>query len=314
MYDTINIWMNRVEAGDLSASTLCLTDAKEIVNKDTGAVWTCGSLENLKIAISMMGISVKGSLAKFYLPDNTFTLNQCQVREAMEKLSDTLKIDISEAKVTRIDVSTNFIMQYEAQCYYSVLGLCTHFNRVQATNNTLYYQSKGKDQRHSMAFYDKAREVSDRSGIMPDVFKGENLLRYESRWNKRLPQQLKECEVMGRTLYDERFYNKIVSLWADDYFKIEKQKNINIDAMDKIKTVSDATDFICAIALQKLPPDEVQNILVDMKQQKIFSDAKYYSRLKKKLKDISNKTDITETDNLVKELDTEIRNVLAYKR
>jgi hypothetical protein len=310
----MNSWINRAEADNLSASTLCLTDAKETVNKDTGEVWTSGNLENLKITVSMAGVSIKGSLAKFLLPDNTFTLNRHQVREAIEKLSDTLKIDVSEAKITRIDVSTNFIMEYEAKRYYSVLGLCTHFNRVQATNNTLYYHSKGKDQWRSMVFYNKAREVSDRNGIMPDVFKGENLLRYESRWNTRLPQQLKECEVMGKTLYSERFYNKIVTLWADSYFRIEKKKNINIDAMDKIKTVSDATDFICAIALQKLSTEEVQNLLEGMKQQKIFSDAKYYSRLKNKLKDISNKTDITEADNLAKELDAEIRNVLAYKR
>jgi hypothetical protein len=314
MYDTFKSWINRAEASNLTASTLCLTDAKETVNRDTGEVWTCGNLDNLKITVSMASVSIKGSLAKFLLPDNTFTLNRHQVKEAIEKLSDTLKIDISEAKITRIDVSTNFIMQYEAQRYYSVLGLCTHFNRVQATNNTLYYHSKGKDQRRSMVFYNKAREVSDRSGIIPDVFKDENLLRYESRWNTRLPQQLKECEVTGRTLYDERFYKKIVTLWADNYFRIEKQRNINIDAMDKIKTVSDATDFICAVALQKLPPDEVQNILEDMKQQKVFSDSKYYTRLKKKLKDISGKTDVTEANSLVKELDTEIKNVLAYKR
>ena len=84
--------------------------------------------------------------------------------------------------------------------------------------------------------------------------------------------------------------------------------------MDKIKTVSDATDYICAIALQKLPPEEVQNIMEDMKQKNIFEDRKYYTRLKTKIKGITNKADITNLDNLVKELDSEVRNILAYKR
>jgi hypothetical protein len=185
---------------------------------------------------------------------------------------------------------------------------------VQATNNTLYYHSRGKEQKRTLVFYNKAREVSERSGVIPDAFQNENLLRYESRWNTRLPQQLKENEVTGKTLYDSRFYNKIIELWADNYFKIDKHKNINIEAMNQIKTVSDATDFICAIALQKLQPDEVQSILEDMKRQNVFSDPKYYSRLKNKLKDISTKTEITEINSLVMELDNEIRNVLAYKR
>jgi len=156
--------------------------------------------------------------------------------------------------------------------------------------------------------------VTARKGVIPAVFDGENLLRYEHRWNTRIPQQLKENEVKGSTLYSERFYSKIIDLWAGNYFRIEKQRNINIDAMDKIKTVSDATDFICAIGLQRLSPDEVQNILHDMKQQNVFQDSKYYTRLKNKLKDISAKTNLTEVSYLSRELDNEIRNVQSYKR
>lgn len=314
MYDTVNSWISRTEAGNLTASNTCITDAKETINRDTGEVWTCGNLDNLKVTVSMAGVSVKGSLAKFYLPDNTYTLNRSQVKEAIEKLSDTLNIDFSKAKITRLDVSTNFIMQNQAQRYYEVLGLCTHYNRIQATPGTLYYHSKGKEQKRTLVFYNKAREVCERGGVIPDVFHGENLLRYESRWNTRLPQQLKENEVTGKTLHNQRFYSKIVGLWGDSYFNIEKQRNVNINAMDKIRTVSDASDFICAIALQKLPPDEVQNILEDMKKQQVFSDRNNYARLKRKLKDISTKTEITEISNLVQELDTEVRNVLSYKR
>lgn len=314
MYDSLNIWNNRAEAGNLTASALYLSNAKETCNKETGEIWTYGNLENLKVSVSFAGISIKGSLAKFYLPDNTYTLNRHQVKEAIEKLSDTLHIDVSEGKITRLDVSTNFIMRNETQRYYDVLGLCTHFNRVQATGNTLYYQSKGKDCKRTLAFYNKARETNDRKGVMPGVYSEANLLRYEARWNTRLPQQFKEQEVTGKTLFNNRFYSKIIDLWAESYFKIEKQRNINLNAMKEIKTVSEATDYIFAIALQKMQPDEVQNILEDMKQRNVFEDAKYYSRLKKKLKDVSTKADITEKNDLVTELDSEVRNVLAYKR
>lgn len=315
MYDTLHFWLDRVEAGDIpQASTLNLSNAKETVNRDTGEIWTVGNLDNLKVTVSGAGVSVKGSLAKFLLPDNTFTLTRQQSKEAIEKLSDGLSLNLSKAKVTRIDVSTNFIMQHEVKRYYDVLGLCTHFNRVQATNNTLYYHNNGKEQKKAMIFYNKAREVSARNGIIPDVYDNANLLRYESRWHTRLPQQLKVPEVRGCTLSDRQFYSKLVRLWGDAYFKIEKKKQITPKAMEHIKTVSDATDYICAFALQKLPADEVQNILEDLKGRKVFKDRTSYTRLKKKLKDIQSKTDITEVDTLVKELDNGVRNVLAYKR
>jgi hypothetical protein len=315
MYDTISFWLNRVEAGnDFEASTLYLTNVKETVNRDTGAIWTAGNMENLKVTVSSAGVSVKGSLAKFLLPDNTYTLTRHLAKEAIEKLSDGLHIDLKRANVTRIDVSTNFIMKHDTSAYYGVLGLCRHFNRIRDTDNTLYYHNKGKEQKRAMVFYDKAREATARNGVIPDVYRGENLLRYESRWNTRLPQQLNEPEIKGATLFDRRFYSKIVSLWADNYFSIEKKKKTNNKAMEDIKTVSDATDYVCALALQRLPVDEIQEIINELKQCNVFSDRKYYTRLKGKLNEISGKASITETDDLVKEMDGEIRQVLAYKR
>lgn len=315
MYDTVNFWLNRVEAGnDFENSTLYLTNAKETVNRDTGEIWSVGNLDNLKVTVSMAGVSIKGSLAKFFFPDNTYTLNRIQVKEAIGKLSDSLHLDLLKASITRMDVSANFMMQHDASHYFDVLGLCRHFNRIQVAESTLSYQNKGKEPKRAMVFYDKEREVSNRKGLMPDVYSGSNLLRYESRWNTRLPQQLKEPKISGNTLFDAKFYSKVISLWADSYFNIDKKRTPNFEAMGKIKTVSDATDFICAIALHKLTPDEVQSILEDMKQNKVFDDRKYYTRLKAKLKEITNKADVTKTDDLVKELDGEIRNVLAYKR
>lgn len=315
MYDTINFWINRVEAGNgFETSTHYLTNSKETVNRDTGEIWSTGSLDNLKVTVSMAGVSIKGSLAKFYLPDNTYTLNRNQVKDAINKLSDTLHLNLMQANVTRLDVSTNFIMQNEVGCYFDVLGMCTYFNRVQATNNTLYYHNVGKEQKKAMVFYNKARETASRKHEVPEVYKGANLLRYESRWNTRLPQQLKEAEVKGCTLYDRQFYGKIISLWADGYFKIDKKKNIKLDVMENIKTVSDAADFICAVALQKLPPDEVQAIMEELRDRNVFADRKYYTRLRDKIKDITGKAAISETNDLVKELDSEVKQILAYKR
>jgi hypothetical protein len=315
MYDTLNFWLSRVEAGGgFENSAMYLTNAKETVDKDTGDIWTVGSLNNLRVTVSMAGVSIKGSLAKFYFPDNTYTLNRHQVKEAIGKLSDALHLDLLKAGVTRLDVSTNFIMKHEISCYFDVLGLCTRFKRIQTADTTLSYCSAGSEQTKAMIFYDKARETASRNCDMPDVYKGANLLRYESRWNTRLPQQLKEPEVKGCTLYDRRFYGKIISLWADNYFRIDKKRTVKLNEMENIKTVSDAMDYICAIGLQRLTPDELQTIMGELKRCKVFSDRNNYTRLKKMLKDSTGKETISETNDLVKELNSEVRQILAYKR
>ena len=84
--------------------------------------------------------------------------------------------------------------------------------------------------------------------------------------------------------------------------------------MQNIKSVGDALDYICAFAIDRLPPDEVQDILEELKANKVFKDAKYYTRLRQKLKQLSTNSNIMEADELVKELDGEINNVLAYMR
>lgn len=315
MYDTVNFWINRVDIGkSISIIPNYLNNTIESTNRHTGEVWYSGKMENLKVSATIAGISIRGSLAKFFFPDNTYTLNRHQVREAIEMLSDRLHLPITEAKATRIDVSTNFIMSHETSCYFDVLGLCPYYDRIPAGDGTLYYNTKGKVQTRSMVFYDKATEVGDRSAVIPDVYAGENLLRYEMRWNARLPQQLNEPEITGKTLYAPQFYHKIVKSWGDNYFTIEKKKQLKAKAMENIKTVSDATDYICAIALSQLPPDEVQNILRDLKANEVFKDPKYYTRLKKKLSDITSKAEISEADELARELDNEVRQVLAYMR
>jgi len=281
---------------------------------DTGETCTVGCIDNMKVVVSMAGVSIKGSLAKYFFPDNTYTLTRNNVKEAIIKMSDVLHLDMMKAMVKRIDVSTNFIMKHETGLYYDVLGNCKNLKRTQMGDETVYYNSKSSEKKMEMVFYNKAREVENRRGELPEVYAGANMLRYESRWSSRLPQQLNEAEITGQTLYDARFYGKIIGLWADGYFRIEKRRTLNYGAMEKIKTVSDATDFICAMALQKLNPDEVQNIMEEMKRRNVFEDRKYYTRLKEKIKTIGNKAEFTDVDILAKELDGEVRNVLAYKR
>jgi len=69
MYDSVNIWLGSEQAGIESLSAFAesrLTDLTEIVRPD-GQVILTGHMQNYKASVSQAGISLKGSLAKYYL-------------------------------------------------------------------------------------------------------------------------------------------------------------------------------------------------------------------------------------------------------
>jgi hypothetical protein len=312
MYDTVNMWADRGVAGrDFGAAALALSGAKETTDADTGEIWVSGRLNNLQISVGMAGVSVKGSIAKFHHGDNTIAMTRRETMEAVEHLSDVLHLDMSQARITRIDVAANLIMQHPTAQYYEVLGGCRYFDRVETSESTLTYRNRNKDTRRTLLFYDKIREVEARGGVIPDVFRGSNLLRYESRWDRRLPRQLREPEITASTLYDTRFFCKVIDLWADAYTKIDKKMSMKVDAMSEIKTVGDMVDHVCAIALQRLPPDEVRNIIEAAKQRGVFEDRNSYYRATRKVKEIAGKAAISETADLVNELDGAIRQAVC---
>lgn len=82
--------------------------------------------------------------------------------------------------------------------------------------------------------------------------------------------------------------------------------------MEKIKYVKDARDVLMSKLLNKAGEGVVEDFIRDLKEASVFKDPKYYSRLKKELQGIATKSDFTEDDDLIKELDDEVKNCGAY--
>ena len=279
-------------------------------DKTTGEMWSTGNVGNLKVSVGGGGVSIKGSVAAFLLPDNVITLDRKLVGEALEKMSDTLHIDVSKARPTRIDVSTSFLMRHNPKAYYSILGGLNYFQRITATSNTVYYQ-RGKENRQTLAFYDKYRECIDTHTGLPKPYKDTgNVLRYEYRINGRIAHQLNCREVQASTLADEDFFRLLVNEWAGQYFNINK--SYSIGDMADIKTVSDARNFLCSYALNAVGAAATNGLMDEMKRQGVFSDRKYYSRLKRTMKELIGMYKETETNDLATGLDNDVREETAY--
>ena len=82
--------------------------------------------------------------------------------------------------------------------------------------------------------------------------------------------------------------------------------------MSEIKTVSDAFDVLVARLINQSDQTQIAAFLEELKEAKVFEDRKSYTRLKKKIQEVAAKAGATVSDELMKELDDEIRNVGAY--
>lgn len=310
MYDKVKLWAMRTRATpDVSKF---LDRAKDQIDHETGEVCTFGSLEGLKVSIYTGGISIVGSLAKYLYPNNIYPLDRHTTAQAVEKLSDSLHLQIADAKVTGLEFGTQFVMRKQVELYLKKLGDMPKLLRYHFDVGTLYYKPRGRNQHKIFAFYDKIADAEAKGMALPVGFEDANLLKYEMRLNGRLPQQIGVPEVTASTLQESGFYRLMVKRYQDNYFAISKLNQVKTNVMDDIKTVSDAFDVLVARLINQSDQTQIAAFLEELKEAKVFDDRKSYTRLKKKIKEVAEKAGVTVSDELIKELDDEIRNVGAY--
>lgn len=310
MYDKIKLWAARTRATpDVSRF---LDKAKEQIDHETGEVCTFGSLNGLKVSIYMGGISIIGSLAKFLYPNNIYPLDMNSTAQAIEKLSDNLHLPITDAKVTGLEFGRAFFMACPVESYLSKLGDMPRLLRYHFDAGTLYYKPRGRQQPKVFAFYDKKADAAAKGMVLPAGFEDANLLKYEMRFNGRLPQQMGVPDVKASTLSESGFYRQMIRRYQENYFAISKLNQVKTDVMNEIKTVSDAFDVLVARLINGSDQTQITAFVEELKEAKVFEDRKNYTRLKRKIQAVATKAGITTSDELMRELDDEIRNVGAY--
>ena len=314
MYDKVKLWIDRTMAGEQYPTIVnFLDEANTQVNHQTGEVKTFGSLEGLKVSIFGGGLSVVGSLPKYLYGSNVYPLDRHTTAQAIEKLSDTLHLQAGEASVTGLEFGTNFLMKHQVTAYLSKLGGMPRLARYHFDPSTLYFKGVGKQQPKVFAFYDKLGDARARGMEYPENLKGANLLRYEMRLNGRLPKQLGVPEVKASTMCQLPFYRMMVKRYQDGYFSISKLNQIKTNVMYEIKTVTDAFNVFVARLINQTDQTQIGGFLDELKDAGVFDDRKNYTRLKNKIQEVATKANITISDELMRELDDEIRNCGAYE-
>lgn len=309
MYDTINLWLpiEKADGFDISKTIHNLSSITEHTRND-GQVYVSGYLDNYKVNISGQGISLKGSLAKYFLPDNFHTLNMSDSARALEQMEDELCLPIKQAKVSRIDFSQNFLMDFEPEAYYSYLGDSQNYSRL-TQPKSLYYSNGLR----TKLFYNKIAEGKARGLNLPDIWNGQNVLRYEMRYTSRLPKQFNRPEVTASTLLNEKFYMGLYDKWQAEYKAINKLHTINFNLPD-MNSPKDFWKQINLMAIKMIGQDKIMQEIENLRHQKAFDKPEYYSRLKKDVRELCKTPELTTSSDLVAELDKKIMNAKRYYR
>lgn len=310
MYDKVKLFLPSANSTPNVAPYL--TNPKEKTDLCTGEVMGySGSVDGLLVWQNQRGIGIEGSLAKYHFGNNICTLNIHDTALALQKLSDTLHTDLSQAKVNSLEFGTNFLMKQPPSEYLKLLGNLSRLSRVQATDNTLYYSLKGSQPSKILCFYNKAAEAHAKGvvfpkGITPDSY----LLRYEIRL-RRLPHKLLHLQQLtADKLAQREVFLQIAKFWEKHYFDIQKHQQIKIDGMQTIKTPKQAKDMLLSLLVSHYP-DEVNTFFENLKQNKTFTDKNDYSRFKRMINTPTKATYIT-TNEAIEELNDEVRNAVAY--
>ena len=82
--------------------------------------------------------------------------------------------------------------------------------------------------------------------------------------------------------------------------------------MYEIRTKKKTINDIVGRLISQTDQDQIKAFLDELKQAGVFADRKNYSRLKAKIQEVAHQANITISDDLIKELDDEVRNSGAY--
>lgn len=307
MYDKVRMMMSRTRGdGDI---TRYLGNAKEQTDLKTGEVCAFGGFHGMRVDVYAGYVYITGSLAKFMHGSNVYTLDRHTTGQAIEMLGDGLHVDLGNASVTELEFGQNFIVSRHVGEYLQRLGDMPRMTRGEFGKSSLYYMGKGKKKPLVLTFYDKKADALAKGMALPAGYDGVNLLRYEMRLKGRLPYRLGVPAVTASTLSERPFYDMMVRRYVDMYFSIKKVNKLIIEDMTKIKTAGDAFTMLVASLVRDGGKAYVDTFVERLKAEKVFDNRMEYTRLRKKIREVTEMSGGIAKEELVKELDDAVKNV-----
>jgi hypothetical protein len=265
-----------------------------------------GYLDSLKVSITESRVKIhNSSTCKYYHGNNFKTLTRSDTKKAIEQISDSLHIPFHLANITRIDIAQNFIMKYPESVYYFYLGEAQYYNRVPQSNG-IYYNNLLRQ----LVFYGKVHEQKDKKQTIPELYKNRNVLRYEIRFKKRLNEQFNKSEITAGLLYDENFYNDIVTRWKNEYLAIQKI-NSKLNSMKPTGSTKELIENMALFQLQEMGQPKLLALIKEWQSMGLI-DKTEANRHRNKIKELSSTSIDYKGNELIAELNQKVKEAARF--
>lgn len=311
MIDTIKGYVNLKQYSKKDFTAFIEKGSKKIKdNRYTIAFY----LSNFRITLKFdnndrpLVLFFNGSLAKFYNGNNLMNFNWNDIGFAIQMLSDNLKVDMSKAILTRVDVGVNFKVKYSVHQYISCLVAYPRLETMRFKNSITFFT---KSDYKSLIFYDKISEIKNKDksiyNSLTDADTNKNILRYEIQLKKRLKNRLRLERVLLKDLSRDTVQYKLVEIWYKSYLKVQKL-SIDIDPIHLLYCHNGLYKYLAFHGLDKLGYERFSNTISELKfdiKNPLVKRSKMKSTINKLLKNVSknalDKNLVTELNNKIYE-------------
>lgn len=251
MYDNIGLYLDSKDVNNINLYKEVLENSNNITIEKHGANGndtpfayisiTGSNNQKLSFKIEPYRISMLGknsSVCKYFLGNNFDTLTLLQFNQAIDEISDRLGICLNNARVCRIDLATNFLMEYAPSTYHECLKHLSRHKRG-FINGNLYF----KTNRIELNFYDKKKEYREKGIKIPTQYLDvENILRYEIRFKKNVAKTFGRA-IRVKDLRSEMFLQEAFCKWQDYYWNITKQNPVIFESQNSTFSTKDFKDY-----------------------------------------------------------------------
>lgn len=296
----------RLNNSEALNKTNCLTNVKQIID-EYGEIEYKGNFQNLLCKINQYGITLYGSLPKYFYGDNLQVLTRSDTQKAIQKLSDEIGLPLNESNIYRIDIGNNFAMKEPINAYLCCLGDSSRLEK-KPYKHGLQYSNKSK----TLSFYDKISDMKRHKESVPELFRTQNILRYEIHLTKGIKKQFGLKELKASKLYQENLYIRLLDKWKNEYFSIERinKPRFTSEVFEMIE-VKFLINELALVGLKQIGEDTIMELIEDSyKSGKI--EYMQAHRLKDKIKQLRNLPELTEPSETIQELDSKVNEAVQF--
>jgi len=249
-------------------------------NHSDNEIGFLGALRNIKVWVNKDEIVIKGSLAKYFYKTNAKNFDWRQIKTAIKFLSDDLGLPLEKAKISRLDIGVNIIVNNNVTDYFPELFHLYNYQRITEYETTLRFKRNKKQINYQ--FYDKIKQIKRKR--IPDVDDDHairnitNLMRIELQIQEEVNDFLKIDDVRVSDLSKPEFCKQLMRKWFDLYKGI--QKRAVLTTSNSMKSIRDIDKFIIKKYIEENGWDDLNYMLKKAVEKKIIKAPAKSKKLK----------------------------------